>query len=65
MDKKETSEDRQLSIDELAVVAGGKHCAAGKHMDEAAITTGGDSGSSTGGGIINSIQTWIHTYLGR
>jgi hypothetical protein len=61
MDKKETGEDRQLSIDELAVVAGGKNCVAGKHMDEATITTGGGGG----GGIINSIQTWIHTYFGR
>jgi hypothetical protein len=61
MDKKETSEDRQLSIDELTVVAGGKNCVAGKHMDEVTLTTGG----STGGGIISSIQTWIQTYFGR
>ena len=72
MDTIETGEDRQLSADELAVVAGGTknspqlavHCASGKHFDEATITSGG-SGGSTGGGITGSIQTWIHSYFGR
>jgi hypothetical protein len=56
----ERSEDRQLSIDELAVVAGGQNCVAGKHIDEATITSG-----STGGGIISSIQTFVQTYFSR
>lgn len=63
MDKKETSDDRQLHIDELNVVAGGKSCAAGRHYDEVSITNG-----STGGGIIGivkSIQTFVKTYFGR
>jgi hypothetical protein len=33
---------------------------AGKHIDEATITSG-----STGGGIISSIQTFVQTYFSR
>ena len=53
------SDDRQLNIDELNVVAGGKSCAAGRHFDEATVTT------RSGDGIISSIQTFVKTYFGR
>jgi hypothetical protein len=48
-----------LNIDELNVVAGGKSCAAGRHFDEATVTT------RSGDGIISSVQTFVKTYFGR